>query len=90
MENLKNLAMCGSMALGLSACMGDPSVEKITPLSAKTITVDGEDYIVTRSTITKDKVTSEGWSVVYDGLAVSCPEPTETSCARELKKFKSS
>ena len=90
MKTLMNIAICSSLLVGLSACMSDPSVEKIAPISTKTITVDGETYVVTRSAITKDKITTEGWSVVYDGLAVSCPEPTEASCTSELKKFKSS
>ena len=79
------LLLCGATALG--ACMSEDPGEVIEPLAPTSINVDGTEYVVTRSSITVDDETTEGWSVVVDGLAVSCPEPTKLSCTNAVKDF---
>ena len=86
---LRSLTCC-AMAIGLTACKEDPTVEKLAPLSATSMVIDGETYVITRSTRTLDGNVTEGWSIVYDGLAVSCPEASKQSCAGALEKFKGS
>ncbi len=79
------LLLCGAIAL--SACLSEDPGEIVEPLEATSINVDGTEYVVTRTSFTKDDVTTEGWSVVVDGLAVSCPEPTKLSCENAVRDF---
>ena len=77
------------VAAGLVGCGAEePAGEVIEPLEPTSITVDGTQYQVTRSARTVDGKTTEGWSVVYEGLAVSCPQPTKLSCTNALRDFR--
>ena len=89
MKKLLNTALIGIFASGLLACAAEPPKETLEAMAPTTINVDGTEYQVKRSLhTTVEGETSEGWSVVYEGLAVSCPEPTELSCTNALKDFR--
>ena len=79
------LMLCGVTAL--SACLAEEPGEVVEPLEATSINVEGTEYVVTRTSFTVDDETTEGWSVVVDGLAVSCPEPTKLSCENAVRDF---
>ncbi len=88
MKKLTNAALVGLLGTGLLACAAEPPKETLEAMAPVSINVDGTEYVVTRSLkTTVDGETSEGWSVVVDGLAVSCPEPTELSCSNAVKDF---
>ena len=91
MKKLFNTALIGIVATSLLACAAEPPKETLEAMAPTTVTVDGTEYVVTRSLkTTVDGEESEGWSVVYEGLAVSCPEPTKLSCTNALKDFSGS
>ena len=87
MKSILKATICGAAVGILAGCAAEPAGDTIEPLQPTTIVVDGKEYTVTRSLRTIDGETSEGWSVVVDGLAVSCPEPTKLSCTNAVQGF---
>jgi len=78
-------------SVGLLACSSEapapPAVQDLEPVS---ISIGGSDYTVIRTAFTSPEgETTEGWSIIEDGLAVNCAEPTELSCASALRDFRS-
>lgn len=80
-------ALGGLGVAALAGCLGNEQGDSIEDLEATSVVVDGREYVVTRSERTVNGEVSEGWSVVVDGLAVACQEPTRLSCSNAVRDF---
>ena len=87
MKTFYNSATCIIAAAVVTGCAAEPPKDTVEDMAPTAIVVDGQEYPVTRSLRTIDGKESEGWSVVVEGLAVACSEPTKLSCTEAVRGF---